>query len=126
MSDTFHATSWKEVEERWEIIGKDFRRSFGNDFHRFAIEMLGMKVEQEHEHNNQLQEQLDVLHRSTFKAYSDIAILEEKLNALISIVRQASFPPGVFDKVHKLFESSRNEFFKSVKEEGDLPKGENN
>lgn len=107
MSDTFYIPRYKE--RRNKVIAtsispeQSVSRSMGIPTE--YLDDLAQHLEQEHERNNQL---------------------EEKLNALISIVRQASFPPGVFDKVHKLFESSRNEFFKSVKEEGDLPKGENN
>lgn len=109
MSDTFHIKRWKErfglPFESWSYPVWAERTEAMLDDLAHHTETLFDQLRAEHERNNQL---------------------EEKLNALISIVRQASFPPGVFDKVHKLFESSRNEFFKSVKEEGDLPKGENN
>lgn len=80
---------------------------------------LAHHLEQEHERNNQLQEQLDVLHRGTFKAYSDIATLEKRI-----------------EELERRFSSHYHEHTESVSgfesvgitrtTTGPLPKGENN
>lgn len=77
-SDTLHIPRWRELHPD-DSVAHDGE---------FAHNMLASALEQEHEHNNQLQEQLDVLHRGTFKAYSDIATLEKRIEELEIYIRK--------------------------------------
>lgn len=109
MSYTFHIKRYREY------LDTDADPRYLNRLAEAAHDDLAHHLELEHERNNQLQEQLDVLHRSTFKAYSDIATLEKRIEELNEMVTSHRHDDGTGSlSCTASFQGS------------DLPKGENN